>query len=296
MMKDKDILQRFLFENASVRGELVHLEQSYQTIVEQHAYPPMICRLLGEALVVACLLSATIKFKGRLSVQFQGKGKLKLLLVQCDEAFHLRGVVRWDGELNENELDAVFKEGILAIIMDPTEGGQRYQGIVEWQGHSLAKSIEAYFKQSEQLPTRIWLAVDDHQAAGMLLQIIPNEGDNSFEEMANGHDWDHLTQLASTIKPEELLNLQHETVLHRLFNQEDVRLFHTEPVTFQCGCTVERGENAILFLGRDEVEEELRDKQKIVVTCDFCNKEYVFDRVDVEAIFKKGGQSSSQVH
>jgi molecular chaperone Hsp33 len=296
-MNNKDILQKFLFENAAVRGERVHLDHSFRTIMAQHNYPPVIQHILGEALAVACLLSATIKFKGRLSVQFQGKGKLSLLLAQCDQEFHLRGVARWDGLLSEDELLPALQQGVLSIMMDPVEGGQRYQGIVAWEGKSLAQSVEAYFRNSEQLPTRLWLAVGEESVAGLLLQVLPENTVNQMDAVTDNSTWEHLTILTDTITSDELLTLSSETLLHRLYSQEDVRLFEAEPVTFRCNCSIERSENAIRFLGRDEVEEELIEKQKLVVTCDFCSKEYTFDRVDVERIFKQGGQppSSTQV-
>ena len=142
-MNDNDFLQGFLFENAPVRGEFVRLHTSYQTIINQHDYPPLIRRLLGEALLAASLLASVIKFKGRLTVQFRGKGKLKLLLAQCNQEFHLRGLAQFEDGLDQTNIVDDLKQGILAIMMDPEmPGGKRYQGIVAWQGHSLAESMK----------------------------------------------------------------------------------------------------------------------------------------------------------
>lgn len=298
-MKKQDILQRFLFENLPIRGELVHLNESYQTIIHQHGYPPAIQRLLGEALVLVNLLSAIIKFEGRLTLQFQGKGRLRLLLAQCNHEFHLRGLAQWDGDdISEEELLDDLRKGTLAIMMDPDATGRRYQGIVAWRGNSLRESIEGYFENSEQLLTRIWIALDEHKAAGMLLQILPREGGRSDAFPTNDPDWEHITILTETIQPEELLTLDNKTILHRLYVEEDVRLFEPLPVMFRCTCSVKRGEDAILLLGKEEAEEELNEKQKLVVVCEFCNKEYEFDRVDVENIFRKGGMppTSTQIH
>lgn len=286
-MNNKDILQRFLFENRPVRGELVHLNHTFQTVVKQHDYPPLIRQLLGEALVVATLLTAIIKYKGRLTVQFRSKGTIKLLLAQCNQQFHLRGLVQWEGKLTEQALIEERKHGTLAILMDPeVEGGKRYQGIVDCQGESFAESIEEYFKRSEQLPTRLWLSVNEKTAAGLLLQVMPEEKPEHYQE-----DWIHLTHLANTLTSNELLTLDHPMLLRRLFSEEDVRLFSEVPVKFRCSCSVSRSENAILLLGQDEAEQELVAKQKLVVTCEFCNKDYIFDRVDVAKIFKKDKQS-----
>lgn len=293
-MNDKDRVQRFLFENAPVRGELVYLNESYQAIIQQHPYSSLLRQLLGEALAVVCLLSAIIKANGRLTVQFRGKGRLKLLLAQCDHQSNLRGIVQCEGELTQSELLEAQQQGVLAIMIDPdVPNAKRYQGIVAWHGASLTQAIEGYFMQSEQLPTRLWLAVNETSAAGLLLQVLPKEKPELFR-----NDWEHLLLLTETLTPQELLQLDHATLLHRLYSQEDVRLFAQTPITFCCTCSVQRSENAILVLGQEEAEQELKDKQKIVVTCEFCNKEYDFDRVDVMAIFKKGGQAptSTQVH
>ena len=170
-MTKKDFLQKFLFEHLPIRGELVHLQDSYQTIANQHAYPPIIRQFLGEALVAATLLSALIKFKGRLSMQFQGKGQLKLLLVQCNDRFHLRGLAQWEGKLSREEIIANFQQGLMVITIDSEKGKTRYQGVVQWQGHSIAEALEGYFRDSEQLATRIWLAVDETSAAGLFTMI-----------------------------------------------------------------------------------------------------------------------------
>ena len=297
-MKKKDILQKFLFENAPVRGSFVHLDNTCRTIVNQHDYSPAIKKLLSEALVLVSLLSGTIKFNGRLTIQFQGKDKLKLLLVQSTQDFHLRGLVQQNGELNtEEEIMAEFKNGIIVITMEPDDSTQRYQGIVSWKGNSLAQSIEGYFRDSEQLLTRIWLAVDEKHASGMLLQAMPEAG-TSTPLKADHPIWEHIIHLTETIKKDELLNLDNKVILHRLYNQEDVRLFEAMPVIFHCTCSVQRGENAILMLGREEAEEELQNKQIIVVTCEFCGSEFKFDRVDVENIFRKGDSApvSTQLH
>lgn len=285
-MLKKDTLQRFIFENAPIRGELIHLGESYQTIGDQHAYPPAIKRLLGEALVIASLLSAIIKFDGRLTVQFRGNGKLKMLLAQCDNQFHLRGLVKWDGEMTYEELMQSFNDGVLVINLD-SGLKSRYQGIVAWRGNSLAESIEAYFQESEQLATKVWLSIDNHVAAGLLLQIIPGQ-DNQYgnlERAMQDPDWERVITLTNTIKDQELLYEQDESLFKKLYAEDEIRVFSPIKVSFQCTCSRKRGEDAILMLGEKEAEEELKDKNSLVVTCEFCNKQYLFDRVDVAKIF-----------
>jgi molecular chaperone Hsp33 len=239
-------------------------------------------------LVAASLLSASIKFKGRITVQFQGKNQVRLLFAQSNDLQELRGLAQWQGELNQEQLMADLKQGTLAIMMDPeVEGGKQYQGIVEWQGDSLAHSLEGYFNRSEQIPTRLWLAVNSERAAGFLIQVMPSESGRSDKIIETQDHWEHIQYLTATITPNELLNLDTKILLHRLYVEEDVRVFSPKPVIFKCKCSQTRSENALKLLGEAEVEQELKAKQIIVVTCEFCNKEFQFDRADVARIFNK---------
>ena len=278
-MINRDFLQRFIFDGLPIRGEIVHLQASYQTIINQHSYPKPVQILLGEALAVVALLSATIKMKGRLSFQFQGKGKLKLLLVQCDHEFNLRGTVKWQGISDEEDLWQSLQEGILSIRIE-ADAKNHYQGVVTWQGDSLAESIEGYFKQSEQIDTKIWLSVDEQSAFGLLLQKIPQQVLGEEKAMLEACD-----RIVSQTNPEKYLST--EDLLKRLYPADDVRIFPSVAVKFKCNCDRARGANAISLLGEAEATEELEAKQVIVVTCDFCNKEYIFDSKDVEIIFQQ---------
>lgn len=289
-MTDNDVLRRFIFENAPVRGEVIRLDDTFQTITQQHDYPPLIRKLLGEALCAVGLLAAIIKFNGRLTVQFRGNGPLKLLLAQCDNQFNMRGLAKWDGEIDsEQGLLEALKHGTLGILLDSERHKNRYQGVVAWRGHSLAESIEGYFRDSEQLDTRIWLAVNSQAAAGLLLQVIPiTEQSNPMatmeKEIASPH-WARIAAETSRLHPKDMLELDHESLLRKIYPKEDVRIFGGVPIKFACSCSRQRGEAAISLLGQEEAEEELKNKQVLEVTCDFCNAKYVFDRVDVAKIF-----------
>jgi molecular chaperone Hsp33 len=289
-MKHDDTLQRFIFENSSVRGQWVRLNQSYCTIADQHQYPALIRTLVGQMLVVACMLSAIVKFKGRLTVQFQGKGKLKLLLSQCTQELHLRGLAQWLSAIDEAELSSLFKEGLMVITIEPDKSVNRYQGIVGWEGDSIAQSIEGYFKKSEQLPTRLWIEVNETSATGLLLQTVPQPVSAVSQDT---HDWEHLIHLTETITPHELSTWDSMTLLRRLYAEEEIRVFQPEPISFRCHCSRERSRNTLLMLEKEDIEEELKEKQQLVVTCEFCSKEYVFDRVDVAALFARGDGASS---
>lgn len=272
-----DTLQRFLFENAAIRGELVHLDATWQAALERRDYPESVRNLLGEMMVASVLLSATLKFDGTLTMQVQGNGPINFMVVEVTSNRTLRGLAHWKGEVPDADLAAQFGDGHLAITIDP-ESGERYQGIVALQGESLAHAIDDYLARSEQLDTRMWLVADADNAAGLLLQKLPEQ--NRKED-----DWNRIVTLGSTITDEELSRLSQQEVIHRLFHEEDIRLFETEPVSFRCNCSRERVATALKGIGRDEVLGIIDKEGQVETRCEFCNRQYTFDVVDVEQLF-----------
>lgn len=276
-MSQNDTLQRFLFENRSVRGEIVHLSESFKAIVSGRDYPEKINELLGQALASAAIICGLLKGKGRLTVQFQGSTTLRLLTASCTHEYHLRGLAQFDEGLDETTLLDAFNTGKLAVTFQP-EKGAPYQGIVDISHGQIGKAIESYFEQSEQLPSKLFIAVDKHRVSALFLQALPDASGTM-------DDWQHAITLAQTITDKELLSLENKTLLHRLFNEDDLRVFDKTPVSFRCTCSQFRSENAIKLMGEPEANQLLKEKQVIDVTCDFCNTHYSFDRVDVKRIF-----------
>jgi len=296
-MTPNDSLYRFLFEEAPVRGEFIRLTDTYQSIVEQHAYPPIIRNLLGEALCVSGLLTAIIKFSGRLTLQYRGTGHVKFLLAQCDSEFNMRGLVKWEGALSEEMLIKDMQQGTLSILLDSDKQKNRYQGTVAWSGASLAESIESYFQHSEQLQTRIFLSVGEKSASGMLLQVTPDKrAHNIAETEPEVPEWEPLSDVSSFFDQRDMLELSTEDLLRKIYPEDDIRLFPPVPVQFACTCSRKRGEEAISVLGQEEAEAELKDKQLLVVTCDFCNKEYTYDKIDVATIFAYHSPPDTHLH
>ena len=284
-----DTLQRFLFENAAIRGELVQLDASWKAALERHDYPESVRGPLGEMLVAGVLLAATMKFEGNITLQVSGSGPISLLVVDCTPRrsegsegvlYHIRGMALWNGEVPDGDLRSRLGDGNLAITIDPGRGAQRYQGMVALSGNSLADAIDDYLERSEQLPTRMWLSSDGERAAGLLLQKMPSEGD-----AADVDSWDRVTALAATVRDEELLQLEQQEVIHRLFHEEDLRLFDREPVAFHCHCSHDKVADSLRSLGQDEVKDILEQEGKNEVSCHFCNKQYRFDAVDAEQLF-----------
>ena len=281
-MQQADTIQRFIFDQKDIRGEVVHLNKSYQEAVDGHDYPPIIRSLMADALVSVTLLSATLKFKGRLSIQLQGGDIISLLLVQITHDQKIRATIKWDGETENKTLLELIKNANLVITIEPEEG-KRYQGIVPLEGDRFNQFIEKYFEQSEQLPTRIWLASNQQHAAGLLLQRLP-EKEN--QDRSKAEHWEHFTILTDTLKNTELLNLPNNDLLYRLYHGETVKIFDEQAVQYVCGCSKEKCENAIISLGSQEIEAIKQEEEFIEIKCDFCNNTYRFDIVDLSRLEK----------
>jgi molecular chaperone Hsp33 len=281
-----DTLQRFLFENADIRGDLVRLDSSWQTVIDKHDYPPAVRKLLGEMMVASVLLSATLKYKGRLTIQIVGEGPVSLMVVECTSERTLRGLAHSTDDINTGNLAELVGKGRLAITLEPEQTGERYQSIVELTGDSLADAIENYLDVSEQLETKLWFAVNDESAAGLLIQKLPDSGTVKDED-----SWNRVQQLSSTIEIDELLLLSARDIIHRLYHEEDIRVFEPESVYFRCSCSRNRVENMLRTLGVDEVRSVIEDEGCIDVACEFCNHKYLFDAVDAEQIFLDTVQS-----
>lgn len=272
-----DQLYRFTFEHFGVRGEIVSLAASWQAVVERHDYPPIVRDYLGEALVAATLLSGTIKLRGSLILQLQGEGPLKTLVAQATERRMIRGMALAEDGVAAGDLQAAFGSGRMVLTAE-APNGERYQGIVGLEGTGLADAVEAYFAQSEQLPTRVWLAADERTAAGLFLQRLPGEG-------VSDEEWRRVCILAETLNHRELLRVPSLELLRRLFHEEDLRLFEPEPVAFRCSCSRERIADTLRALGQREVEAIIREEGAVEADCEFCNAHYRFDAVDAAALF-----------
>lgn len=273
-----DQFQRFLFDNSQVRGEWVRLSDSYRDILSQTDYPDRIRHLLGETLAASVLLSGTLKFEGILSIQAAGEGPVRTLLAECSHDRAIRGLARYESNPAGESLDDLLGEGRMAITITPDKG-QRYQGVVPREHDTLSGCLEDYFVRSEQIETRLFLFADGEHAAGLMLQRLP--GDKALDQDL----WQRVGHLAGTLKAEELLGLDSETVLHRLFHEETLRLFDSEPVRFSCSCSRERTLGALESIGQEECYSILDEQGQIEMDCQFCHTQYRFDRNDIDQLF-----------
>lgn len=294
MINDK--LECFTFENKLLRGEYISLETSIQTILKQHPYPEPMKKLLAESLAIVSLMSAMIKLEGRITLHFKGKGKLNLLVAQCNSKHEIRGLIKYEEEsskkLSYHDLLTTLQNGILSVMLEfDAKPGSPYQGIVQWTGSSITDAIEAYFENSEQLLTRIWLHYDETKETivGCMLQALPNP---NTDDIVNLDFFQAAHQLQTAwLQESNVYNVQ--AFLQTACPHDDLRLYEPMMMTFKCTCGRAHSEQAIKLLGIHEAKDEIEKNGNIIVTCEFCTQQYSFDAVDIAALFKNPLSDSS---
>lgn len=290
----EDVLHRFLLERAGVRGVIVRLGAAWREVAGRADYPAPLLDLLGQTLAASALLTGNIKFDGALSVELKSQGALRLLFAECSDTGRLRGLARWNEQLPQTLSLSELPQAVMAITIGQAERGQRYQGLVDLGHPELAGALENYFRQSEQLPARFVLAADGEHAVGLMLQKLPGEGGHEATQDSDG--WPRVEHLTATLGRDELLHTSPEELLYRLYHEETVRLFEPRPLAFGCSCSRERVEAMLRSLGREEIEATLEAQNGLIeVTCEFCAREYAFDRVDAEHLLSGGTAASSTV-
>jgi molecular chaperone Hsp33 len=292
MTTPKDSLHHFLFENTPIRGNLVHLNDTYNAALAHQHLPLVVKKALGELMAASTLLISTIKMNGAMVLQIQTKGQLKLLVVECSSDLTMRATAKWEGEIADDaDFLTLIKEGHCIITLD-TKNSEPYQGIVPIEGISIAEMLENYMLRSQQIDTKLWLSCDGSRAAGLLIQKLPEQ------ETQDADAWNRVTILANTVTEQELLTESAERILTTLFYEEDVRLFEAQSIRFYCQCTRENVGKMLQMLGQDEVESILSEQEKIEINCDFCNKQYLFDAVDAATLFTENPvvKNSKAIH
>ena len=307
-------LHKFIFDALPVRGMLVRLTDSWQEILKRRqaagGYPVEVMHLLGEMTAAGTLMQGSIKFNGALVLQIFGDGPVKLAVAEVQPDLSLRATATVTGTVDAgsslSELVNVHNEGRCAITLDPKDklpGQQPYQGVVPLFGdrhekiEKLSEVLEHYMLQSEQLDTKLILASDGKVAAGLLIQRLPVKGlgnlegtvdrDANEDQIGVNEDYQRIAMLAATLKREELLTLDADTILRRLFWEEPITRFEVLTPSFACSCSRERVAGMLLGLGTREVESVIEEQGSIGVTCEFCGAHYNFDPVDAAQIFTK---------
>jgi molecular chaperone Hsp33 len=281
-------VQTFVLEDSGIRGALVRLEETWRQVVAAHDYPPAVRMLLGEGVVSTLLLATGLKATPSVSLQLQGEGALKLLLIQCTDGQRVRGMATHNPAAGAGPL---LGSGRLVVNLDTGKPNGFFQGIVPLTSTKLEECLESYFVQSEQLATRLFLRSDERRVAGLLLQVLPGHGEDlpadAFETAA---------ACAATASVEELTTMAAADLLPKLFAGQSIRLFAARRVEHDCRCTPERLAGVVRMLGPDEVKTLLAEQGHVELKCEFCNRAFRYDDVQVGAIMRGTPQASSAVH
>ena len=284
-----DLRQRFYIEDSPVRGEVVHLEETLQTILAQRDYAPAVQVLLGEMLSATALLASTLKIKGRISLQIQASGSFKWAMAECNHLGEVRALADYEADPRFNAADS--SSTVLSTLISPVlfiniepEFGERYQGIVALDKPNLAGCLMQYYDLSAQIPTRIVLASSAQRAGGLLIQLLPRNSEEE-QERVDQDLWPRLTMLTETLKIEELTDLESSEILYRLYNEEEVRLPEVEILKFGCTCSKERCAQALEQIGAEAVRETLEHQNPITMDCQFCNTQYSFSAEEALVLF-----------
>jgi molecular chaperone Hsp33 len=277
-----DTLTKFLLPKAGLRGVHVNLEQTWQTIQERGHYSDAVSSVLGEFCAAASLFTGHIKVNGRLSIQARGNGEVGTLFAECTSDGAIRAIARADN-FNEQILSpqSLGEGAVLAITIETLAPGardvQRYQGLVGLDAPNFSEAFEGYFSQSEQLPTRLFLAVSNQRTVGMLIQQLP-------EEHRDADGWNRVHALMETLGRDEFLSTEATTLLWRLFNEEDVQLNGQQALEFACSCSRERVSEVLTSLGQDEALSSL-ENGLCEVHCEFCGQNYQFNEAQILDLF-----------
>lgn len=280
MSAPPDRVRSFLFEQLDIRGAWVQLGGAWREMTAGRNYPEPVLELLGQLAGVTTLITANLKQAGRLTFQLRGDGDVSLLVIDCDEQLRLRGMAHAPSELSSGSLPALLGDGSLTLILDTADMRQPYQSHVPLQGETLAAVFEHYLVQSEQAPTRLWLAANHEAAAGLFLQALPGAAARD----ADG--WNRVQILADTVQADELLGLGAIKLIERLFPEEDVRVYDPRPVSYHCPYDPDKIYSMLRSVGRAECEAILAEQGEIRVHDDICNHEYVLDAAAVTALFE----------
>lgn len=310
-----DVVLPFAVEALDVRGRVVRLGDSVDTLIARHGYPDPVARVIGEAAALTALLGSSLKFEGRFQLQTKTDGPIEMIVVDYDAPDRLRAFARFDAErvqaAGQGRTGDLLGQGHLALTIDQGPDMNRYQGVVALEGQSFEEAAHQYFRQSEQIPTRVRLAVAEqvvggehaYRAGGLMIQFLPTspdrmrqadldpgdipEGHASATWSAPGEDdaWVEAKTLVETVEDHELIDpaVSSERLLFRLFHERGVKVFESQGLREACRCSRDRIMTMMHRFSPDDRRHMVGDDGRIRITCEFCSEKYELDPAEVEA-------------
>ncbi|VAW49746.1 33 kDa chaperonin HslO [hydrothermal vent metagenome] len=278
-------IQRFLFRELSIRGQVIQLHEAWQAMIKDRHYPPAITKLLGELTAFSVIMATGMKHTGKITLQIQGSGPITLLVVEVTHDLKIRGMAKTNQTVKEQAtLDELLGDGQILVTLENTQTNHHFQSYVERVGDSIIDAFENFLSQSEQLPSKLWLTANEDALGGVLIQKMPD----SDERDTDG--WNRVYSVSSTVTDEELSQLEPEVLLHRLFHEEEIELFETQAVQYECPQDKARVDTMLLSLGEEEVRKILKEQGEIVIHNEICNFHVRYGEAEVNALFATAAQ------
>ncbi len=272
-------IQRFLLENLDIRGTVVRLDSVWQQMLADRNYPTSVMQILGEISATTLLMGNNLKQTGRLTIQLSGNGPISMLVIDCNERLHIRGMAKYTQHIEPQPVSDLLGDGRLVLSLDMPSMRESYQSIVPLEGSNIAEIFEHYFKQSEQFPSRLFLNTSADTVVGILLQKLPTTDQQDLD------GWSRIEALASTFNDHALFSLPTKEILLRLFSAETIRVFDPQAVSYGCQEEREKIHAMLRSLGRSEVDSILEEFGEVIINDDICNRAYRFDALAVDSIF-----------
>lgn len=273
-------IQRFLFKELNIRGQVIQLNEAWQSMIQDRHYPVAIRQLLGKLTAFSVIMANGMKHTGKITLQVQGNGPITLLVVEVTHDLKIKGVAKTNETIPEQAtLDELLGDGQILVTLENTQTQHHFQSYVDRTGDNIEETFENFLSQSEQLPSKIWLAATDIALGGVLIQKMPESDD------LDADGWDRIHSLTTTVTDDELTQLETETLLHRLFHEETVELFEPQTITYECPEDKERVTNMLKSLGEEEVRKILEEQGEIVIHNEMCNFHMRFNQADVDDLF-----------
>ena len=273
-------IQRFLFKELNIRGQVIQLNEAWQSMIKDRHYPEAIRQLLGKLTAFSVIMANGIKHTGKITLQVQGTGPITLLVVEVTHDLKIRGVAKTNEAIPEQAtLDELLGDGQILVTLENTQTQHHFQSYVDRTGDTIEETFENFLSQSEQLPSKIWLAATDEALGGVLIQKMPESDD------LDADGWARIHSLTTTVTDKELTQLDTESLLHNLFHEETVELFEAQNINFECPEDKERVTNMLKSLGEEEVRKILEEQGEIVIHNEMCNFHMRFNLEDVDALF-----------
>ncbi|HIE40359.1 MAG TPA: Hsp33 family molecular chaperone HslO [Thiomicrorhabdus sp.] len=282
MNTPKNTVQRFLFKELNIRGQVIQLHEAWQAMVKDRHYPDVIEKLLGELTVFSVIMASGMKHTGKVTLQIQGSGPVTLLVVEVTHDLKIRGVAKTNDTIQDKTtLDELLGDGQILVTLENTQTNRHFQSYVERVGQNIQEVCENFLSQSEQQPSKLWLAATHIALGGVFIQKMP-DSDNLDKD-----GWTRIQSIATTVKQEELTELDPKTLLHRLFHEEQVTLFEAKTVQYECPQDKSRIDQMLIGLGEEEVRKLLKEQGEIVVHNEICNVHARYGQAEVDALFKQ---------